>query len=211
MKYLKSTNKITIRKMSFLSMYVAVFLVMTFVPQVGYIRIGLINATMMAIPVSLATIHFGWKGALFGLICFGISSLLGCLYFQPPIVAVGWGQLIVMFLFGRLLILGPIVGVTWVANLIRKKIKANNPRKLYTWKYIYALVLGLTISIFNTIFVGLIMFTLSKDTSTFAAFAALIATNIVIEWTVPPFISMSLATLGFYLEHREKAIKMDTY
>ncbi len=47
------------RTIAFLGVYVAIFIIMTFVPQVGYIKVGPINATMLAIPVTLATIHYG--------------------------------------------------------------------------------------------------------------------------------------------------------
>ncbi|CAM9114220.1 ECF transporter S component [Mycoplasma marinum] len=204
-------KKIKVRTITFLGLYVAIFLLMTFVPQIGYIKIGPINATMMAIPVALSTIHYGWKGAIFGLTCFALSSLLGCIVFQPPIVALGWGKLIVIFVIGRMLIFIPLILVIWIGKIIKNKNKEATDKKKHIAKYIYALIIGLTISIFNTIFCGLLIYAFYKDSYTFVAFVSLIAINISIEWTVPPTIAMALATLGFYLEHKEKVNKDITY
>ncbi len=209
--------KIKPRTMAFLAVYVAIFIMMTFIPQVGYIRIGPFNATMMAIPVTLATIHYGWKGAIFGIVCFIISSIVGTIFFTPPIIAFvgGWGNLLVVFIIGRLLILIPLMLVILLANSIRKKSKVTNNKKIIFAKYVYAFILGLIISVFNTIFVASLIYVYAYKNGSLSdsywVFMVSIGINIAIEWTVPPFIAMVTSSLGFYLEQKEKSAKRDRY
>ncbi|NQZ28972.1 MAG: ECF transporter S component [Mycoplasmatales bacterium] len=205
------------RTIAFLGVYVAIFIIMTFVPQVGYIRIGPFNATMMAIPVTLATIHYGWKGAIFGIVCFIISSIIGTLFFTPPIIAFvgGWGNLLVVFIIGRLLILIPLMLVLLVASIMRKKVRIKNSKKIILIKYIYAFILGLIISIFNTLFVASLIYIYAYNygslKDSYWVFIFSIGINIIIEWTVPPLIAMMVSSLGFYLEQKEKSVKKDRY
>ena len=205
------------RTIAFLAVYIALFIIMTFVPQVGFIKIGPINATMMAIPVTLATIHYGWRGAIFGIVCFIISSILGTIFFTPPIIGFvgGWGNLLVVFIIGRLLILIPLLGVIFIADIIRKKIVTDNKNKIIAAKYTYAFVLGITISIFNTIFVATLIYAYMYKAENFKdsywIFFGTLSINIAVEWTVPPIISMASASLGFYLEQKEASAKVDRY
>ncbi len=213
----KFSNSIKPRTVAFLGVYVALFIIMTFVPQIGYIKVGPINATMMAIPVALATIHYGWKGAIFGIICFIISSIVGTIFFTPPIIGFvgGWGNLLVVFIIGRLLILIPLISIIFIANIIRNKSTKVNPKKKLIAKYVYAFILGLTISIFNTIFVATLMYVYMYKVGTlndsYWVFIASLGINILVEWTVPPVIAMFMASLGFYLEQKEFSAKNDRY
>ena len=64
------------RKMAFLTLFIAIEIVMSIVPFLGYIPLGVINATTLHIPVILASIIIGKKeGAVMGLI-FGLTSLV---------------------------------------------------------------------------------------------------------------------------------------
>ncbi len=205
------------RTVAFLGVYVALFIIMTFVPQVGYIKVGPINATMMAIPVTLATIHYGWKGAIFGIGCFIISSIIGAVFFTPPIISFvgGWGNLLVVFIIGRLLILVPLICIILIANIIRKKNNATVQRKVVAAKYAYAFILGITISIFNTIFVASLIYVYMHKNGTFKdsywIFFTTLSINVAVEWSVPPIIAMTSASLGFYLEQKENSAKVDRY
>ncbi|CAM9125988.1 hypothetical protein [Mycoplasma todarodis] len=212
-----ASRKIKPRTIAFLGIYVSIFLLMTFVPQVGYIRIGAFNATMMAIPVALATIHYGWKGAIFGITCFIISSIIGTIFFTPPIITFvgGWGNLLVVFIIGRIMILIPLMFVIWIAKVIRDKASTTNHRTIMIAKYAYAFILGLTISIFNTIFVATLIYVYAHNSGqlndSYWIFMISIGINISIEWTVPPFVAMLASSLGFYLEAKEKSATKERY
>ncbi|TCG10750.1 ECF transporter S component [Mycoplasma todarodis] len=203
------------RTVAFLGVYVALFIIMTFVPQVGYIKVGPINATMMAIPVTLATIHYGWKGAVFGIACFIISSIVGTLFFLPPIIGFvgGWGNLLVIFIIGRLLILIPLLSIVFIVKKLQNNKSGKEHGKIS--KYIYGFILGLTISIFNTVFVATLIFVYMHKVGTFKdsywVFIASLGINISVEWTVPPIIAMITSSLGFYLERKEQSAKIDRY
>ncbi len=205
------------RTIAFLGVYVSLFIIMTFVPQIGFIKVGPINATMMAVPVALVAIHYGWKGAIFGIICFITSSIVSALFYTPPIIGLvgGWSNLMVVYIVGRLSILLPLLVVIGIANIVRKKIKIKNTKKVFFGKYLYAFILGLTISIFNTIFVGTLIYIFMHNAKTFKntywIFIATISINIGVEWTIPPIVTMVLSSLGFYLEQKEHAAKNDRY
>ncbi len=64
------------KELSETALFIAVILVMSAVPFLGYIPLGPINATTIHIPVILGAILFGWKrGALLGGV-FGLTSLI---------------------------------------------------------------------------------------------------------------------------------------
>ena len=70
----------TIRDMVVNAMFIAIVLIMTFVPNVGYITITpLISFTLIHLPVLLAASLFGWKKGLFMGFVFGCSSYVQAL------------------------------------------------------------------------------------------------------------------------------------
>ncbi|MFA5421219.1 MAG: ECF transporter S component [Bacilli bacterium] len=65
-----------VRSIIFDAMFLAIILIMTFVPYVGFIQIGLISFTLVHIPVLIGAALFGWKrGLMYGLF-FGVASLI---------------------------------------------------------------------------------------------------------------------------------------
>ena len=58
------------------AMFLAIIAVMTFVPYVGYIQIGLISFTLIHLPVLIGAALFGWKRGLMYGIFFGLGSLI---------------------------------------------------------------------------------------------------------------------------------------
>lgn len=75
MKGLK-VMKNNIRQIAYDAMFLAIILVMTFTPYVGYIQIGPISFTLIHLPVLIGAALFGWKrGLLYGLF-FGAGSLI---------------------------------------------------------------------------------------------------------------------------------------
>lgn len=64
------------RQIAYDAMFLAIILIMTFIPYVGYIQIGPISFTLIHVPVLIGAALFGWKrGLLYGLF-FGLSSLI---------------------------------------------------------------------------------------------------------------------------------------
>ena len=65
-----------IKQIAYDAMFLAIILLMTFIPYVGYIQVGPISFTLIHIPVLIGAGLFGWKrGLLYGLF-FGLSSLI---------------------------------------------------------------------------------------------------------------------------------------
>lgn len=72
---MSDTRKKT-REMTICAMFIALIIVMSFVPGLGYIPLGFMNATIIHIPVIIGAIVLGPKiGALLGF-AFGLSSLI---------------------------------------------------------------------------------------------------------------------------------------
>jgi len=71
-----STQKDKTKDLVLTSMFIALIIVMTMVPVIGYIPLGFMNATIIHIPVIIGAIVLGPKvGAILGL-AFGISSVI---------------------------------------------------------------------------------------------------------------------------------------
>lgn len=68
-------NKI-VRSIVFDAMFLAIIAVMTFVPYVGFIQIGIISFTLIHIPVLIGAALFGWKRGLIYGVFFGVVSLI---------------------------------------------------------------------------------------------------------------------------------------
>lgn len=65
-----------IKNMVLVAFFTALIIIMTFVPNIGYIPTPWLKITLVHIPVILASIIYGWKiGAFMGFV-FGMSSLI---------------------------------------------------------------------------------------------------------------------------------------
>jgi len=74
-----------IKRIVFDAMFLAIIAIMTFVPYLGYIQVGLISFTLVHIPVLIGAAIFGWKrGLLYGTF-FGVLSLLKALSYPGTI------------------------------------------------------------------------------------------------------------------------------
>lgn len=65
-----------IKRITVDAMFIAIIIIMTFVPYVGFISIPPISFTLMHIPVLVGACLMGWKRGLFYGIVFGICSLI---------------------------------------------------------------------------------------------------------------------------------------
>lgn len=68
----KKTNT---RNMTYYGMIMAIIIVMSLVPFLGYIQIPPLAITLIHIPVIVGTILFGWKAGLLFALTFGLSSM----------------------------------------------------------------------------------------------------------------------------------------
>lgn len=67
-----------LRKLILAAIFIALILLLAFTPMLGYIKIGVLSITTVAIPVIIGAIVLGpWYGALFGFV-FGMTSFLQC-------------------------------------------------------------------------------------------------------------------------------------
>lgn len=123
---MKKTNRMTL-----LALIIAIEVLMAVVPFLGYIPLGIINATTLHIPVIIAGILLGKKeGGIVGFI-FGLTSMLKNT-FQPgltsflfsPFITIGgisgnWQSLIIAFI-PRILI-GYLAGLIY-ETLVKKEV-----------------------------------------------------------------------------------------
>lgn len=70
------TKKEQIREMTILAMFIAIIAVMGFVPQIGFITIFAVSATLIHIPVLIGGVLLGRKGGIILGLAFGIVSLI---------------------------------------------------------------------------------------------------------------------------------------
>lgn len=151
-----NNKKINTLKLVQLGLFIAIILIMAFVPYLGFIPLGFMNATIIHIPVIIGALFLGLKGgAILGFV-FGLTSLynntfnpnLTSFVFSPFYTATGVNgglrSIIVCFL-PRILI-GIVAYYTY--QLIIKK--AGNKIKTRTVAFAVAGVLG---SLTNTILV----------------------------------------------------------
>lgn len=75
-KMKKSALNLRIREMVFCAILTALIIVMTFVPQIGYITINFVPTTLIHIPVIVGGIILGRKYGLFLGLVFGIGSMI---------------------------------------------------------------------------------------------------------------------------------------
>lgn len=114
-------NKRT-RNISFLSLFIAIELLMIAVPFLGYIPIGPLRATTLHIPVLIAGIVLGKKqGAILGFI-FGMSSVI-INTMQPTLTSFVFSPFISGSLISLVIAIIPRMLIGYLAGLIYEKIK----------------------------------------------------------------------------------------
>jgi len=72
----KKSKKERIREMTILAMFIAIITVMAFVPQLGFVTIFAVSATLIHIPVLIGGVLLGRKGGIILGLAFGIVSLI---------------------------------------------------------------------------------------------------------------------------------------
>ncbi len=149
-------KKINTLKLVQLALFIAIILIMAFVPYLGFIPLGFMNATIIHIPVIIGALFLGPKaGALLGFV-FGLTSLykntfspnVTSFVFSPFYTAgeVNGGLRSIIVCFLPRILIGIVAYYTY--KLILKK--AENKSNKRTLAFVVAGVLG---SLTNTILV----------------------------------------------------------
>ena len=118
-------NKQKTKNLSFMSLFIAIEILMVMVPFLGFIPIGPLRATTLHIPVIIAGIVLGKKqGAGIGLV-FGISSLV-INTIQPTLTSFVFSPFISKSLMSAFIAIVPRVLIGYIAGLLFEKLKDKN-------------------------------------------------------------------------------------
>ncbi len=99
------SNKERVREMTILAMFIAIIVVMAFVPFLGFITIGAVSATIIPIPVMIGGVILGRKNGIILGLTFGVVSLIrGAMSANFDFLFVfPWVSVLPRFLFGLLI------------------------------------------------------------------------------------------------------------
>ncbi len=118
-------NKQKTKNLAFLSLFIAIEILMVMVPFLGFIPIGPLRATTLHIPVIIAGIVLGKnKGTIIGLV-FGLSSLV-MNTISPTITSFVFSPFISGSILSAIVAIVPRVLIGYVAGFTYEKIKAKN-------------------------------------------------------------------------------------
>ena len=159
MKNLTADNRQNTRSMVQTAIFGAIIIIMAFTPFLGYIPLGFTRATIIHIPVILASLLLGPKkgaalGFLFGLTSFinntmnpTITSFVFTPFYNLGEFEGGFGSVIICFL--------PRILVGVLPYYIYKLIKKIDKKSVSPWGLIIA---GVTVSLVNTLLVMNLIF-----------------------------------------------------
>lgn len=178
--------------MTLISMLVAILIIQTFVPVLGYIPLGPIDITIVHITVILAAVLFGSKTGLAIGTAWGLLSMLRAYTQLNPLNIVFLNPLISVV---------PRMLVGWVSGLLYQAIKGRLSDR---WAYTITALVG---TLMNTVLVlgGIYVFAAEtyanalgvSDSALLGILGTVIATNGVIEviasMIILPIVSVPLA------------------
>lgn len=159
MKNLTADNRQNTRSMVQTAIFGAIIIIMAFTPFLGYIPLGFTRATIIHIPVILASLLLGPKkgaalGFLFGLTSFinntmnpTVTSFVFTPFYNLGGFEGGWGSVIICFI--------PRILVGILPYYIYKLIKKIDKKPVSSWGLIIA---GVTGSLVNTLLVMNLIF-----------------------------------------------------
>lgn len=179
-------------QMTIVSMLIAILIIQTFVPILGYIPLGPIDVTIVHITVILAAVLFGSKTGLIVGTSWGLLSMLRA-YVQPT-------PFNIVFL-NPLISVVPRMLVGWVSGLLFQAIKNRLSER---WSYTLTALVG---TLMNTVLVlgGIYVFAAESyanalgvsQNALLSALGAVVATNGVIEviasMIILPLVSIPLS------------------
>ena len=118
-------NKQKTKNLAFMSLFIAIEILMVMIPFLGFIPVGPLRATTLHIPVIIAGIVLGKKqGAVIGLV-FGLSSLM-MNTIQPTITSFVFSPFLSGNVLSAVIAIVPRVLIGYVAGLIYEKLKDKN-------------------------------------------------------------------------------------
>lgn len=118
-------NKQKTKNLAFMSLFIAIEIMMVMIPFLGFIPIGPINATTLHIPVIIAGIVLGKKmGAGVGLV-FGLSSLIMSTL-QPSVSSFVFSPFISGSILSAVIAIVPRVLIGYVSGTVYEKLKNQN-------------------------------------------------------------------------------------
>lgn len=199
-----------IKRFSFLSLFIAIEIILAIVPFLGYIPLGVINATTLHIPVIIAGILLGKKeGAIVGGV-FGLTSIIkntlaptATSFIFSPFISIGgisgsWQSLLIALI--------PRILIGYVTGLIYEKIK--DKIKNDSFNITFSALIG---SIINTLLVmaGIYVFfgqsyalAINISYHTILTFiGGVIATNGIVEAIVGAMIALAICKVGKKMIH----------
>ena len=182
-------KSIDVRKITFAAVYVALITTLSFIPQVGYVRIGVIAFTTIPIFIAIATYHLGLLGVLSTSFTFGILAYIMSITLSPspiadPVLMIVPRILLGLIIFGVYKLLG----------------------ELSFWKLI--LLANLTV-IFNTILFTVFLYIVSSYRGNFFSgslyfWITLIYINFFAELGIAIGLGILLYPITRYLKDRNK-------
>lgn len=118
-------NKQKTKNLAFMSLFIAIEILMVMIPFLGFIPIGPLRATTLHIPVIIAGIVLGKeKGAGIGLV-FGLSSLI-MNTISPTVTSFVFSPFISGSILSAVIAIVPRMLIGYIAGLIYEKMKTKN-------------------------------------------------------------------------------------
>lgn len=190
-------NKQKTKNLAFMSLFIAIEILMVMVPFLGFIPIGPISATTLHIPVIIASIVLGKEmGAGIGLV-FGLSSLIMSTV-QPSVTSFVFSPFISGSILSAVIAIVPRVLIGYTSGFVYEKLKVKNENLAMSVGSFFGsmtntiLVLGGIYLIFGSQYAN----ALGKDLSAlFPYLLAIVATNGILEAVIGTMISVMVSRI----------------
>ncbi|WP_406613799.1 hypothetical protein ACJA23_02765 [Mycoplasma corogypsi] len=195
-------SKISVRNMAYLGLYVSIIMLLTFVPNTGYINIGPIAIALIFSVILVMTYHLGLLGIMVGCLTIGVLSYIGSLVFGAILFSLPDVAIV-----PRVLIFIPL------ALFYVFVIKKTGP------KYWINFIFGALIAFSNTFFVSAYLQfrnsvteygTIHKIVGDIKTWIILIWVNALVEFLAIGFVGALLTPVCAFLWNKNKA-KEPTY
>ena len=202
----KKMNMASVLNLTLTAIFIAIIVVMSLTP-IGYLKMGTIEISLLAIPVALGAALLGvGGGALLGL-AFGVTSLIQCFGMS----AFGTALMGINPLFTAILCIVPRVLVGVASALVYKVLKGKSIQP-----NVSSLLSFLTAAVVNTVlFVGLFIALFGRTefyagletqfatTGVIAFFAAFVGVNGIVEAVASAVVGGALGTVIMKIEKQK--------
>lgn len=208
----KNNKFFNTRTIAFVSMYLAIMIILNFIPQVGYINIGITSFTTLLIPVTFMSIHYGWKGALLAWFIFG-SLYFGQIFisFAGVLGVIGWDGAFVVYFVGRLMVgvfMSIIIKIMEIIEFKNFSIKSR-----FWWISLKVILVAVFGSILNGFMFMILWYAVDpyKSVETLTIFLTNFSIAFAIEIPMTTFVSISAIPLLKYAKQSEENYRKNTY